>query len=659
MRNGNDLLSKSKFKLAIQCQNQLFFSLFPKEYANSKLNDPFIQALAKGGFQVEALARAYFPEGKMNPTDYYDYQGSFAFTSSAFCKEEAVIFEAGFMENGLFALTDIVVKSNDRVELIEVKAKSYDPTAKNEFVGARGKIKPSWLPYLFDLAFQKELAVRCFPELFFTAKLLLVDKSKTASVDQLNQKFQLSPSGDPRKEIELKFSDRKDLGNRILSNPDGIDELVDEIRLGKHLSPSGISFSECIDEALALMREPQHQRIESPMSICKSCSYNFSGKDIENDEKKDGGKICMHERFGIELHELSRPNILEIWDHKNNDKLAEQGKFLLSDLQQEDIEPKPEVNKISRTERQWLQVEKSNANDLLPFTEKEALQKELKNWRFPLHFIDFETSMVALPFMKGMRPYEQIAFQYSHHILHQDGRIEHASQFLSAEPGYFPNFDFVRSLKKDLSGDSGTVFRYHNHEKTVLNQIKEQLLHSQEQDKLELISFIDLIANGKTDPDRAMVDLARVIRDYHYHPKTKGSNSLKAYLPAFLDSSSVLQERYSRSIGEARITSLNFTKDWKWFSKGSVQNADPYKQLEPVFSDYPEELIQEALKELDVVNNGGAAMIAYAKLQFQNLPNDQRDSIKKRLLQYCELDTLAMVMIYEGLRDIVGYPFIE
>ena len=54
MRNEGVLLSKSKFKLAIQCQNQLFFSLFPKEYANSKLNDPFIQALAKGGFQVEA-----------------------------------------------------------------------------------------------------------------------------------------------------------------------------------------------------------------------------------------------------------------------------------------------------------------------------------------------------------------------------------------------------------------------------------------------------------------------------------------------------------------------------------------------------------------------------------------------------------------------------
>ena len=71
-------------------------------------------------------------------------------------------------------------------------------------------------------------------------------------------------------------------------------------------------------------------------------------------------------------------------------------------------------------------------------------------WKFPLHFIDFETCTSALPFTKGRHPYEQIAFQYSHHIIYSDCKIEHKSEYINAEPGKFPNYDFVRSLKKDL-----------------------------------------------------------------------------------------------------------------------------------------------------------------------------------------------------------------
>ena len=48
--------------------------------------------------------------------------------------------------------------------------------------------------------------------------------------------------------------------------------------------------------------------------------------------------------------------------------------------------------------------------------------------------IYFETSTVALPFFAGMRPYEPIAFQFSHHIMYENGKIEHTSQALFVEP---------------------------------------------------------------------------------------------------------------------------------------------------------------------------------------------------------------------------------
>ena len=47
------------------------------------------------------------------------------------------------------------------------------------------------------------------------------------------------------------------------------------------------------------------------------------------------------------------------------------------------------------------------------------------------------------------------------------------------------------------------------------------------------------------------------------------------------------------------------------------------------------------------LRDGGAAMMAYAYLQFGDLHAEQRELIRKALLRYCELDTMAMVMIWE------------
>lgn len=48
--------------------------------------------------------------------------------------------------------------------------------------------------------------------------------------------------------------------------------------------------------------------------------------------------------------------------------------------------------------------------------------------------------------------------------------------------------------------------------------------------------------------------------------------------------------------------------------------------------------------------NGAKAMIAYARLQDPRLPELEREDLRKQLLRYCELDTLAMVMVYEAIR---------
>lgn len=44
--------------------------------------------------------------------------------------------------------------------------------------------------------------------------------------------------------------------------------------------------------------------------------------------------------------------------------------------------------------------------------------------------------------------------------------------------------------------------------------------------------------------------------------------------------------------------------------------------------------------------------MAYARMQFSQMKDYERESYANALLKYCELDTLAMVMIYEHFKSL-------
>lgn len=51
------------------------------------------------------------------------------------------------------------------------------------------------------------------------------------------------------------------------------------------------------------------------------------------------------------------------------------------------------------------------------------------------------------------------------------------------------------------------------------------------------------------------------------------------------------------------------------------------------------------------VSNGGAALAAYSKLQFSD--DVVSVALQEALLRYCELDTLAMVFIWEYFNEMI------
>jgi len=218
-----------------------------------------------------------------------------------------------------------------------------------------------------------------------------------------------------------------------------------------------------------------------------------------------------------------------------------------------------------------------------------------------------------------------------------------------------------------LDKDNGTIFRYAAYENTVLQKIRRQLQNEmQSGDKSipenpeELIGWIKSITDwdetvhvgGKVKTrrvsgERNMVDMCDLVKKFYYHPRMRGSNSIKAVLPAILSTSGFLKERYSK-----RYTSNNFENFVWWQADASTGlPIDPYSLLPPLFENV--DISNDALLlENDHIDEGSAAMLAYAKMQFTDMSKEEREAIIKGLLKYCELDTLAMVMLWEHWKSL-------
>ena len=650
------LLTKSRFKIAMDCPNKLFYTK-KKEYANRQLEDSFLEALAQGGFQVEELARLEYPDGVLIEGNDWNYDLLTQQTNELLQRENVVVFEAAFRIENLFIRTDILVKRGNDIQLIEVKAKSFDPADENLLVKKRGGgLVSGWKPYLFDVAFQRYVIKKYHPDWKIRSYLMLADKTKESPIEGLNQLFRINKTAGNRTGITKKVNSLEEIGGSVLGRIN-IDTILNPIEAGKHLCYENLDLRQSIK--VFSEHYSRDELFNAPLSYsnCKSCEFTATEEQLA-EGKKSGFRECWSSQQGWTEKEFAKANTFGIWNFRRGNSLFEEGKIFLDDLTKDDIGLRPEAGRISPSERQWIQVEKTRNDDPEPYILKEELRQEMSKWKFPLNFIDFETSATALPFNKGRRPYEQVAFQFSHHTVNSAGTIKHESEYIDFEPGNFPNFEFVRELKKALTKNHGSIFKYAPHENTVLNAIYQQLKESNEPDKQELQEFIKYISHStgnspeKWCGERDMIDLCEVVKNFYYDPYMGGSNSIKAVLPAVLNSSGYLQQKYSKPIAAIGLSSKNFDPGHIWFHFQDGKLLSPYKVLPPLFEDWTDEQLDETVSRMDSIADGGAALTAYGKLQYTDMPIEERLAIKESLLKYCELNTLAMVMIYEYFREV-------
>lgn len=145
------------------------------------------------------------------------------------------------------------------------------------------------------------------------------------------------------------------------------------------------------------------------------------------------------------------------------------------------------------------------------------ISKELSTLKYPRFFMDFETVNPAIPRFLGMRPYDQIPFQWSVHVLREPGaELEH-HEFLAADTND-PRREFIASLCPVL-GKSGSIVVYSAFESQRLS---------------ELAGWLPEFSGRIKKIQRRLWDLLPVVRNHVYHPKFAGSYSIKNVLPALV-----------------------------------------------------------------------------------------------------------------------------
>lgn len=663
----NKYFTKSIFKKSLLCPTIVYYIDKKDEYINNEISNDFIKSLMEGGYQVEFLAKDYYPSG-INLKNL-SIEDNIKQTKEILSKKgNQILFEPIFEIDGFLVRLDILEKIGNTLKIIEIKAKGFDfnDDPIKSFVNSRTfkngnpLLKKEWEEYVLDVAFQNYVVSLCHPSKNIESYFYMLDKNSKCSVDGLHMKYLVKENYDV--EI-LDGSVGQPIMNIIqLDNVFNIVNLFDN----NFKNFNGLSFIEYINfvKDIYLKGEKIKYKIGSH---CKNCPFYTLE---ENDTKKSGFLTCWSEYTHKSKDEIkNNQTVLDIWNFRKKDEMIDNETFLIKDIKLDEYESLKIKNEIKNegifevSTRQGIQIKKVLENDNTIAVFNDSLKEEMDKWVYPLNMIDFETTTAAIPFNIHLHPYESIAYQFSHHVIYKDGKIEHKSQYLHTKRGEFPSFEFIRQLKKSLETNDGSIFMYSPHENSILNHILRQLyseLGALETDRYDLIEFIKSIttSNSKTISElglskeiqpwvgkRSLIDMWSILKDYYYNPLTKGSNSIKYVLPAILESSNYLKQKYSQPIyGTQNNISLNL-KNHTWIhmdENGKIIN--PYKMLPPLFKDI--ENVDNFITS-EKLANGGDAMVAYAKLQYSQMKDDERDAVINGLLKYCELDTLAMVMIWE------------
>ncbi|MEE3715920.1 DUF2779 domain-containing protein [Tumidithrix elongata RA019] len=614
-------LSKSDYKVAKNCPTKLYYKKL--HYPTTSYINNYTRMLADGGFMIGKMARLLYPSGIEIKVEQ-DLERGLSQTKEALQQENIILFEPIIYAKNKLIRVDILIKEGNKFQLIEVKSKSFDSNENNWLLETKGinifrnkkngAISSDWRTYIEDVAYQIYVLQEMLSEIdaheFSSDRveihpyLCMPDKSKTTAID-LAAHFKIKRTESqtiPSKfsGIEVDFTgDLEQLNQNHILGLIGIDREVQEVL------PEVIAQTEIyLDSLVNGLR-----KIEVPLSKhCKGCEFRVS-----EGSKKDGFKECWGELAEVEPHIFDLYHMGRVGGHETPvvNELIQMGKVNMYDI------PLDQLDDTFFSFRQLIQLEYTKTNREWM---SEQLPSIMAKCSYPLHFIDFETSRMALPYHPGMRPYEQVAFQWSCHTIPSPGAEPIHSDWIDLSD-VFPNFRFAEALM-DRLGDRGTILTWATHENSVLRDIYYQM-EAYEYEHPKLKAWLAKVAKLNSKDKTQLVDMNALTLKHYFHPLMKGRTSLKCVLPAIWKTNPYLHQI-----------------PWMaaYFKEVDGQILNPYETLLPL----------EISDKAEVITEGTGAMLAYQNMmygEYQDRP-EIRQMWCELLKQYCCLDTMAMVIIW-------------
>lgn len=235
-----------------------------------------------------------------------------------------------------------------------------------------------------------------------------------------------------------------------------------------------------------------------------------------------------------------------------------------------------------------------------PYINIDKIKLGIKQLKYPIYHLDFETFPCPLPRFKGEWPYIQSPFEFSLHIEKEPGNCdkEKDNYVFLAKTFNDEREEMIKDLIKYINpNDSGTLFAQNvSFEKGRIKELADMFPEYKE-DLMKIYNrgfdLIWLLRGSKDNYLNWGLELEDAKKLNYYHPDFSGSYSIKKTLPVFSDLS--------------------------------------YQDLE--------------------VKNGNDAIVEYASYPLRS----KEELILKRqsLIDYCQQDTWAMVEILNKLRQIV------
>jgi hypothetical protein len=607
----SSLLSKSDFRAAQSCPTKLFYR--KHRYASAKDASNGQKLLGNAGVIVQAIARVLYAEGEEIEAEL-GTEESAQRAVRMLARDEVTLFGAPLISAGKEARFDILRKRGNEIEVVDIKAKAFDSRENNIALTRSGRslfwlrrgesIAVEWRPDIEDVAFQMLILQELFPDAQVRPFFLMPDKAKVSSLANIYSQFEIQCETRDDSGRQKMFATFR--GDPVTLQKDHFLSLVPIEKEVRVLINSVRQAAAPYVESLQLPL----RKISVPLSVeCRDCEFRVPVASQPN-----GFHECWQGLAQV------NPNILDLYhvsdiggqDRSLPHRLISRGAVSLSDIPEKCLSRKDgSVGEISK--RQRIQIANAPRGTEWISTE---LYEILARLEFPLRFVDFETATPAVPYHAGMHPFETIAFQWSCHTVQTAYSLPEHSEWLHSSDG-FPNFEFAESLMRQL-GTAGTILTWSAHEQTILKAILCQMTErNYKNDQLQ--TWLLRVLQTNDDSSNWFVDLNKLCLKHYFHPLMKGSTSIKKVCDAIWQTNPDLNKEFPEYYIETEDGSLS-----------------PYDALPRVEIDSSQAAVRE----------GTAAVLAYESMMAKKPDSDVQRRWRQLLLQYCKLDTLAMVWIW-------------